>query len=89
MKKGDLISGAKGDDFIYGSNKKDVLLGGDGHDLLVGGGGDDVIFGDRTLAGNYIDGRMLQGNPDELDDYGYYLLCLILRQRRRQHILSC
>lgn len=72
--KGDLLSGAAGNDFLYGTDKKDALLGGDGHDLLVGGGGDDVIFGDRTLAGTFIEPSLLQGNWDQIDDYGYYLL---------------
>jgi len=47
--KGELISGAPGNDFIYGTVRKDALFGGQQHDLLVGGAGDDIIFGDYEI----------------------------------------
>ena len=48
--RGDLVSGAWGNDFIYGSNASDLLFGSEGHDLIVGGAGDDAILGDDEFT---------------------------------------
>lgn len=47
--KGDLLSGAGGDDWILGDRANDLLLGGSGQDLILGGAGDDTIWGDGDL----------------------------------------
>ncbi len=48
--RGDLASGAWGNDFIYGSNARDLLFGSEGHDVIVGGAGDDAILGDDEFT---------------------------------------
>lgn len=47
--KGELLSGAAGDDWIIGDRADDLLLGGSGADLIVGGAGEDTIWGDAEL----------------------------------------
>lgn len=71
-RRGDLLSGAGGEDRLVGDAGNDILAGGTGNDVLLGMGGDDIIEGDATVL-SAAGGWQVQRSVVEQDGVALYV----------------